>query len=47
MLIYKNYKLITINYPKDWLRGWDLHPRPPGYGPGELLLLYPASCCII
>ncbi len=25
------------------LRGWDLHPRPPGYEPGELLLLHPAK----
>ena len=24
------------------LRGRDLHPRPPGYEPGELLLLHPA-----
>jgi hypothetical protein len=25
------------------LRGRDLHPRPPGYEPGELLLLHPAK----
>ena len=25
-----------------WLRGPDLNRRPPGYGPGELPLLYPA-----
>ena len=25
------------------LREWDSHPRPPGYEPGELLLLHPAQ----
>jgi len=24
------------------LREWDLNPRPPGYEPDELPLLYPA-----
>lgn len=29
------------------LRGRDLHPRPPGYEPGELLLLHPAMKCVV
>ena len=29
----------------DWLRRVDLNHRPPGYGPDELPLLYPAIIC--
>ncbi len=32
----------VVNAGKGELRGRDLNRRPPGYGPGELPLLYPA-----
>ena len=32
----------TGPYLLNWLRGEDLNFRPPGYGPDELPLLYPA-----
>ena len=28
-------------------RGRDSNPRPPGYGPDELPLLYPATCDLL
>ena len=35
--------VLLLNYGDyKWLRGMDSNHRPPGYGPDELPLLYPA-----
>ena len=34
--------LLTISENTNWLREWGLNPRPSGYEPDELPLLYPA-----
>ncbi len=39
--------VLPLNYTaENWLRERELHPRPPAYDAGKLLLLYPANCQI-
>ena len=34
--------VLPLDDPSVWLRGWELNPRLPGYGPGALPLGDPA-----